>query len=239
LENIRLRLLELSTDMRERAATAAARMGVANQVELVTADFNTWQADTEHDVVVGIHALHHVLDLEHLYGQIRDSLDRDGVLVVHDMIGRNGHRRWPEALEVVDRIWATLPPELRRSSLTGQVDDQFVDIDRAADGFDGIRAQDVLPVLLNYLHPSLFLGYANVIDPFTDRIYGHNIDLANPEHVALLDHLGDLDDSLLDLGTVTPTHLTALFHPTVQPLRAYGTRTPERSVRDTSVVDTG
>jgi len=237
VENVRLRLLELNTDMQARASGAAAELGVADRVELVTADFNTWRAETEHDVVVGFHALHHVLDLEHLYGQIRDSLDRDGVLVVHDMIGRNGHRRWPEALEVVDRIWATLPPELRRSSLTGAIDEQFVDIDCAADGFEGIRAQDVLPVLLEYLHPSLFLGYANVIDPFTDRIYGHNIDMGNPTHVALLDHLGDLDDSLLDLGIVTPTHLTALFHPTVQPVRAYGSRTPERSVRDTSVVD--
>ncbi|WP_410619303.1 class I SAM-dependent methyltransferase [Amycolatopsis sp. cmx-8-4] len=237
LDNVRLRLLELNPDMQARAEAAAREQGVAERVELITADFNTWRADAEHDVVVGFQALHHVLDLEHLYAQITSSLTGDGVLVVHDMIGRNGHRRWPEALEVVDRIWATLPPELRRNALTGQVDEQFVDIDCAADGFEGIRAQDVLPVLLDHLHPSLFLPYGNVIDPFVDRIYGHNVDLDNPVHVELLDQVGVLDDALLDLGLVTGTRLTALFHPTPQPLRVHGTRTPERSVRDTRVVD--
>ncbi|MET8993641.1 class I SAM-dependent methyltransferase [Amycolatopsis sp. NPDC004169] len=235
--NVRLRLLELNPDMQARAEASAREQGVADRVELITADFNTWRADAAHDVVVGFQALHHVLDLEHLYGQIRDGLDPDGVLVVHDMIGRNGHRRWPEALEVVDRIWATLPARLRRNALTGEVDERFVDIDCAADGFEGIRAQDVLPVLLEYLHPSLFLPYANVIDPFVDRIYGPNLDLADPADVRLLDHLGDLDDTLVDLGIVSPTHLTALFHPAPQPLRVHGARTPERSVRDTRVVD--
>jgi hypothetical protein len=210
---------------------------VADRVELITADFNTWRADAEHDVVVGFQALHHVLALEHLYGQIKRSLVDDGVLVVHDMIGRNGHRRWPEAHEVIDRIWATLPPELRRNALTGELDERFADIDCAADGFEGIRAQDVLPVLLDHLHPSLFLPYGNVIDPFVDRIYGHNVDLDNPVHVELLDQVGVLDDALLDLGVITGTRLTALFHPAPQPLRVHGTRTPERSVRDTRVVD--
>jgi SAM-dependent methyltransferase len=237
LHNVRLRLLELNPDMQARAEASAQDLGFSDRVELITADFNTWRADIEHDVVVGFQALHHVLDLEHLYGQIRDGLPADGVLVVHDMIGRNGHRRWPEALEVVDRIWATLPPELRRNAMTGEIDERFQDIDCAADGFEGIRAQDVLPVLLDYLNPSLFLPYANVIDPFVDRIYGHNLDLDDPGHVALLDHLGELDDSLIDLGVVTPTHLTALFHPRVRPLRVHGTRTPERSVRRTDVVD--
>jgi SAM-dependent methyltransferase len=235
--NVRLRLLELNPDMQARAEAAARELGVADRVELITADFNTWRADTAHDVVVGFQALHHVLDLEHLYGQIRDGLDPGGVLIVHDMIGRNGHRRWPEALEVVDRIWATLPPHLRRNALTGEIDEQFVDIDCAADGFEGIRAQDVLPVLLEYLHPSLFLPYANVIDPFIDRIYGPGFDLANPADVRVLDHLGVLDDALVDLGIVSPTHLIALFHPAARPLRVHGSRTPERSVRDTRVVD--
>ena len=237
LDNVRLRLLELNPEMQARAEASAREQGVADRVELITADFNTWRADAEHDVVVGFQALHHVLDLEHLYGEIKSSLTADGVLVVHDMIGRNGHRRWPEAHEVVDRIWATLPPELRRNGLTGEVDEQFVDVDCAADGFEGIRAQDVLPVLLDYLHPSLFLPYGNVIDPFVDRIYGHNFAMDNPAHVTLIDEIGVLDDSLLDLGLVTGTRLTALFHPSPRPLRVHGNRTPERSVRDTRVVD--
>ncbi|TKG73769.1 SAM-dependent methyltransferase [Prauserella endophytica] len=237
VHNVRVRLLEINTDMQERAAKAADSLGLADRVEPVVADFNSWVADAQHDVVVGYQVLHHVLDLEHLYGQIRDSLTRDGVLVVHDMIGRNGHRRWPEALEVVERIWATLPAELRRNAITGAVDEVYADVDCAVDGFEGIRAQDVLPVLLHYLHPGFFLALGNVIDPFIDRIYGHNFDMADPAHRARIDQLGTLDDTLIDLGIVTPTRLTALFHPTPQPLRVHGERTPSRSIRNTEVLD--
>ncbi|WP_433408820.1 class I SAM-dependent methyltransferase [Saccharomonospora azurea] len=237
VHNVRVRLLEINHDMQERAAEAAGRLGFADRIEHVETDFNTWKADTEHDVVVAFQVLHHVLDLEHLYGQLREGLRSDGVLVVHDMIGRNGHRRWPEALEVIERIWATLPPELRRNSITGAIDEQFDDIDCAVDGFEGIRAQDVLPVLLEYLHPSFFLALGNVIDPFVDRVYGHNFDMDDERHRALIDDIGVLDDSLLDLGVVTPTRLTALFHPTPRTLRAYRGRTPQRCVRRTDVVD--
>lgn len=237
VHNVRMRLLEFNPAMQERAAAAAAEAGFADRVELVEADFNTWRADREHDVFIGFQALHHVLDLEHLFDQIRDGLTADGALVVHDMIGRNGHRRWPEALEVIERIWATMPPEFRRNSVTGQVDEHYDDLDCAVDGFEGIRAQDLLPVLLEYLHPGLFFAYGSVIDPFVERIYGHNLDLATERDQAFIDRVGRLDDSLIDLGVVTPTRLTAVFHPAPQPLRVHGDRTPERSIRDTGQAD--
>ena len=52
------------------------------------------------------HSLHHVLALEHLFAQVSATLREDGVFVVNDMIGRNGHQRWPEALDLLQRIWA-------------------------------------------------------------------------------------------------------------------------------------
>jgi SAM-dependent methyltransferase len=237
VHNVRMRLLEFNPAMQARAAAAARELGFADRVEFVEADFNTWKADREHDVFVGFHALHHVLDLEHLFGQIRDGLAPDGALVVHDMIGRNGHRRWPEALEVIERIWATMPPEFRHNAVTGEIDEHYDDLDCAVDGFEGIRAEEVLPVLLDYLHPGLFFGYGNVIDPFVERIYGGNLDMDTERDRAFIDHVGVLDDSLIDLGVVTPTRLTAVFHPAPQPLRVHGNRTPERSIRDIKRVD--
>lgn len=238
VHNVRIRLLEYNPEMQERAAAAAHALGLADRVEPLVADFNTWRADTEHDVVVGYQVLHHVLELEHLYDELRRGLAADGVLVVHDMIGRNGHRRWPEALEVVERIWATLPPDLRRNAITGEVDEHYDDIDCAVEGFEGIRSQDVLPLLLERFHPGLFLAAGNAVDPFIDRVYGHNFDLGIERHRTLIDHIGTLDETLIDLGVLTPTRLTALFHPgDTHPLQAWGERTPARCVRDTAVVD--
>lgn len=237
VRNVRMRLLEVNPEMQRRAREAAMRLGLHDHFEFLVEDFNTWCADAEHDVVIGFQALHHVVDLEHLYRQIRDSLDPGGVLIVHDMIGRNGHRRWPESLEVVERIWSTLPPELRRNGITGEVDDCYEDIDCAMDGFEGIRAQDVLPVLMDYLQPGFFLAYGSVIDPFVDRVYGGNFRMDVERDRALIERIGVLDDTLLDLGVVTPTRMTATFHLNAQELRVYGDRTPQRSIRDPEALD--
>ncbi|HEU0077462.1 MAG TPA: methyltransferase domain-containing protein [Longimicrobiaceae bacterium] len=235
--NLRLRLLEINPSMQRRAADLAAELGFADRVEFLERDFNTWTADAEHDVVVANQALHHVTDLEHLYAEVKRALRPDGVFVVSDMIGRNGHRRWPEALEVVERLWATLPAHLRRNNVTGQVDDVFPDPDCATVGFEGVRAQDVLPLLLDVFYPDFFFAFANVVDPFVDRVYGANFDLADEEHRAFVEHLGQLDDARVDAGVVSPTHLLATFRTTPVRVRYHGLRSPRRCVRDTSRVD--
>jgi SAM-dependent methyltransferase len=235
--NIRLRLMDINPAMQQRAADQAASIGVADRVDLLVQDFNVWRADREHDVVIANQSLHHVVALEHLYREIRDSLHPDGVLVVSDMIGRNGHRRWPEALEVVERLWATLPPSLRRNSVTGQIDYDFPDEDYSSVGFEGVRAQDVLPLLLDNFHPELFLAFANVVDPFVDRIYGGNFNLDQPDHVHFVEQLGVLDDALIDTGVLTPTHLIATFRTRPVPVRFHGRRSPERCVRDPKTYD--
>jgi hypothetical protein len=42
--------------------------------------------------------------------------------------------------------------------------------------FEGIRSQDILPLLLEYFHFEVFIPYGNVIDPFIDRTFGPNFD---------------------------------------------------------------
>jgi hypothetical protein len=39
--------------------------------------------------------LHHVLNLEGLFGQIKSHLKEHGLFIISDIIGRNGHLRWP------------------------------------------------------------------------------------------------------------------------------------------------
>lgn len=237
--DIRLRLLEFNPVMQQRAAERAAGLGLSADVDLLVADFNTWRADARYDVVIANQALHHVVALEHLYAQIAACLDPDGVLVVSDMIGRNGHRRWPEALEVVERLWAGLPRRLRRNRITGEVDDTYPDQDYSTVGFEGVRAQDVLPLLLESFHPEVFFAFGNVADPFMDRIYGGNFDLDVPEDRRFVEHLGELDDALIDTGVLTPTHLIATFRSRPVPARYHGGRSPRRCVRDTTVFDPG
>jgi len=52
------------------------------------------QPEANFDAVFIHHALHHVTDLEGTLDFVTGNMARDGVVVIADMVGRSGHRRW-------------------------------------------------------------------------------------------------------------------------------------------------
>jgi hypothetical protein len=55
----------------------------------------------------------------------------------------------------------------------------------------------------------LFLAYANVIDIFIDRCFGHNFDANDPHDLAFIDKVHQIDQSAIEEGRIKPTHITA------------------------------
>jgi trans-aconitate methyltransferase len=108
-DNFHIRRLELNAAMRERAHDDAVAAGLGDHLIDEAADLNVWEPAEQHDVVLANHSLHHVCELERLFEQVRAGGSPDSVFIVNDMIGRNGHMRWPEALELVQSIWAAMP----------------------------------------------------------------------------------------------------------------------------------
>ena len=91
----------------ERGRALAYEEGVTEHMEFVAADINAWTGEGEgYDVIMANQFLHHVVELEQLYDHVLELLAPDGCFVTSDMIGRNGHQRWPEAKGVLDEFWA-------------------------------------------------------------------------------------------------------------------------------------
>ena len=231
LTNLEVVLLELNPVMIDRALDLAQRLGLRDRVRTEQADLNTWIADESSDIYLAVHSLHHVVELEHLYGEVARSIDPEGVLLVNDMIGRNGHVRWPEAAAIVHRIWRVAPERYRYNHFVKQIDVAYPDVDCSGESFEGIRSQDVLPLLLDRFHPEIYITFGNVIDPFVDRVYGRNFDLQNPGDTAFIDSVARLDEAAIDLGILTPTHLVASFRPRSVRCRYPRERSPDRTVR--------
>jgi SAM-dependent methyltransferase len=232
-ENLELELLELNPAMIERALELAHELGLGDRVLARQADLNTWTAHAPADIYIAIHSLHHVVELEHLYDQVAKSITPEGVLLVNDMVGRNGHVRWPEAGSLVHRIWNLTPRRYRYNHFVGAVDEFYPDVDCSGEGFEGVRAQDVLPLLLQRFYPDVLVGFGNVADPFVDRVYGRNFDPEKREDAAFIDAVATLDEAAIDLGIITPTHLVASFRAKPVRCRHPRNRSPERIVRPT------
>jgi hypothetical protein len=119
--------------------------------------------------------------------------------------------RWPEALTLLEMVWASMPERYRFDHQTKRYEHSFVNYDCSQEGFEGIRAQDILPLLLERFHPEAFVAFGNLIDVFVDRGFGPNFDVKKPDDREFIDRVALLDDVAIDLGMVKPTHLIASF----------------------------
>ena len=56
--------------------------------------------------------------------------------------------RWPEALELIQGIWKFIPDHYKTNHQLKRVEQQYQNWDCSKKGFEGIRAQDILPLLV-------------------------------------------------------------------------------------------
>jgi SAM-dependent methyltransferase len=203
--------LDLNPAMLERGRSLAHEKGVAAEISTTLGDFNTWRPSQRYDAIIANQSLHHVLELEHLLDAIHAALSPCGVFVTSDMIGRNGHLRWPEALDIVREFWAELPPEYRYNLKLNRHEETFIDWDCSGQSFEGIRAQDILPLLIERFHFELFIGFGNVIYPFIDRCFGHHYDPQSEWDRDFIDRVHARDEAEILAGRIKPTQMFAVM----------------------------
>ena len=230
--NFVIECLELNPRMLERGRSLAREQGVQALIVPLEGDFNRWTPQHRYDAVIANQSLHHVSNLESLFEAVRTSLTPSGRFIISDMIGRNGHQRWPEALAVVQEFWSELPAAYRYNRQLRRQETTFLDWDCSQEGFEGIRAEDILPMLIARFKFEFFLGFANVIDPFIDRSFGHHFDPESPWDCAFIDRVHARDETELLAGHVTPTHMIAVVrNEHVAPMLHWAQLTPEFCVR--------
>ena len=211
LTKFTLECLDINETMLARGRQLAEEHGVSEYLAFTCRDFNAWSPHDQYAAVMANQSLHHVLDLECLFDRIGDGLLPEGLFITSDMIGRNGHLRWPESKEIVDQYWQRLPESYRFNLQLQRQETQFMDWDCSVDCFEGIRAQDILALLLDRFGIELFIGFGNIIDPFIDRGFGHHFSAEREWDRSFIDEVHARDEAELAAGTVKPTHMIAVM----------------------------
>lgn len=222
---------DLSALRLDRARRSAQEAGVLECFEFKTIDFNAFKFDRQFDAFLAHHVLHHIVNLEGLFDTIRESMHEESVFLTNDMIGRNGHQRWAEVLEWIDALWPMLPQHYRFNYQFNKSHEKYLDWDCSGKGFEGIRAQDILPLLVERFGFDAFLGYGGIVDPFVDRGYGRNLDADRSEDRAFIDFVEKLNQTLLEAGRIKPTSMVAVMRRSGGTGRVYGGVTPQQAVR--------
>ena len=211
LRDFTIDCIDINPAMLERGRLAAQAAGLEGVVRPVAGDFNRWRADGLVDAVMANQSLHHVTELEQLFDEVGRALGARGKFVVSDMIGRNGHQRWPEALELVREFWKELPQTYRLNVQLSRHEEEFMDWDCSTEGFEGIRAQDILPLMVERFGFDVFLGFGNLVDPFIDRGFGPHFDANAEWDRDFIDRVHARDELEMQAGRLTPTHMMAVL----------------------------
>jgi SAM-dependent methyltransferase len=236
LQDFCIECLDLNPNMLKRGRELALKEGVVTNMSFIELDFNKWKADKEYISVIANQSLHHINNLEGVFGEIKKSLHKNGTFITSDMIGRNGHQRWPEALSALHDFWKELPEDYKYNHQLKRSEDMYENWDCSREGFEGIRAQDILPLLIKNFNFELFIGFSNVIDIFIDRGFGHNFDVNNKWDTDFIDKVHQFDEDSIRSGTIKPTHIMAVMkqHPVSNPNYSRNF-SPEYCMRDPNI----
>jgi len=195
-------------------------------------DLNKRTTTDKYDMIMANHSLHHIMELESIFNFIHDSLTDHGIFATCDMIGRNGHMRWPETEAVLQAIWPLLSDRQRfHHQLLRDDREHFVNHDCSNEGFEGIRAQDILYLLLNRFHAYKFFAFGGFIDVLADRGYGPGFDTNNEWDREFILSMSKINELMLDARMIKPTSMVAYFTKDARPPKWYKQRTAKSCVR--------
>ena len=232
--DFRIHATELSPIRQQRTIERVAQAGLSDRFEFHILDLNKTFVDGQFDLIFAQHVLHHIVELELLFDNIATAMRPGGLFSTIDMIGRNGHMRWPEALEYIDQVWAFIPDHWKYNFQLRAYHEKYLNWDCSKSGFEGIRAQDIQPLLLDRFAFDGIVASGGFMDVLFDRGYGQSIDMTKPNEVALVNFLSEMNEMLLETGRVKPTMVFAQMRrkdEVPETVRFFGNMTPEFAVR--------
>jgi SAM-dependent methyltransferase len=203
--------VELSEERLSRGREKAASENLLNHIKFKVCDVNSDISGGKYAGIMAHHVLHHIVELETLFNTIHELMEDNSRFVSIDIIGRNGHMRHPEALDLVEKIWRCLPDSYKFNHQFKKIHKDFVNWDCSNKGFEGVRAEEILRLLIENFSFERFLAYGNLTDPFIERGYGHNFDVDQDRDKALIEFIHTINDLLIDLGYLKPTMMFAIL----------------------------
>ncbi|HEY6551052.1 MAG TPA: class I SAM-dependent methyltransferase [Solirubrobacterales bacterium] len=197
------------------AATGKVPPELADRVRFEVRDLESWKPQEKYELIVAQDILHHIDDLERWCAIIAGALADDGLLYVHDFIGRPRFQWSDRQLMIINRLLNRLPDRLRTDLVEGDGTLREVvgrpDVERfiAEDPSEAIDPQSIPRLLERHLTPVHVHPYGGgVFHQFFNRIMGNFGD--DPE---LVKTIMEIDFILTDLGAIEPDYLWGVYRP--------------------------
>lgn len=142
------------------------------------------------DVIMFVAGLHHVVHLEEVLEKVAFMLaDQGEFWLVGEQVGRNGNRLWPDAYRVANQLFASLPAHLRFNRHLAATDAQLANADCSLSSFEGVRSQEILPMLRGRFVPVQEDLRNCFMWRLVESTYGPNFRLDDPDDIRQLERI--------------------------------------------------
>lgn len=192
--------------------SAAEGFPDGTNLSLIVGDLNLIRDFGERfDVILCVSGLHHIVELEKVIGFIQAALTEDGEFwSIGEAIGRNGNRLWGNDYAVANKFFQSLPERLRFNRGSAVTDGNLPNTDFSSGTFEGIRSEDIEPVLARYLEPVHVYRRNCFLWRLVDLAYAENYRMDSDEDLLWLQRAVNLELDHFRSGG-RPTELHGVF----------------------------
>lgn len=179
--------------------------------------------EKKYDIITAFASLHHLNELERVYTMVNRALKPDGIFVTVDVITKNGLMMWPETYDVLVRLWSIWPDKFKINHTyygTPRFTPEYGNIDYSQGSFEGIRSQDILPLIPEYFDPIIYVPCHSICRQLLDTQYGPNYNLDDPFDKSMVEFIWNLDCYYIHERVLPPGTMFAV-------MRKKGTANPK------------
>lgn len=201
----------------EKARTAASGAGLG-RVRYSVANGNDLTLESNvYDVVFGVHSIHHIERLEHLFEQIARSLKPDGLFFMNEFVGPTRFQWSDRQLEVVNGLLRALPARYRRSTVGDGLKERFprptVAEMVASDPSEAVRSSEILELAEAHFELLEVRPYGGTVLHLLLHDIAGNFSATSPGGPALLEAIADLEWALVSSGDLPSDFAVVVARP--------------------------
>lgn len=196
---------DINDDLFSLAKEVAAEEGL--NVSFRTEDLNFIEIEpNRYHMIYANAVLHHVINLERLYGHIIRGLKPDGILHLIEVVGQNRKLIWDENEAFANQLLEHLPRQV--------IGDHRLRILPEEEGMEGIRQEEILPLLEPLLSPvyehrhGAFMRYLCTDPTFLELLHPNE-----PVAKRCLDFMIECDDAAVKNRILRPLELWGVYRP--------------------------
>lgn len=200
-------------DISEAAVVEAAsrrdKAGLGDRISYNVVDINEARLERDrYDAIFGISGVHHVFNLEHLFGECKRALKPNGLLILDEYIGPSRFQSDQTVVTIINQIRSVLPERYRYNlfrddgSILGAWQPPSISWFEQNDPSESVRSAEIVSTLKLYFNVVEMRPYGGALLHHLLSGIAGNFEPNNESDVVLLNVLTVLEMALEETGKI-------------------------------------